>query len=140
MQALQCVRGGPCAPQWWQHRGNVSNGVIGLHVLGWGGSPTLLALEDASDYLAAMLLTSNGVTGVVSQSVPDWIPTRGHNKVAPKTDPEPAIMDLQGEATRRRLEESEEIVKNVEAAREMPEVVLDNSPVGEPQSNGAWKA
>lgn len=69
------------------------------------------------------------------ERVSKWIAGLGYRKVIINSDQEPAMLDLQEESRRRIVEERRKLVKDIEST--LSEIVLENPPVGEFESNGA---
>ena len=109
--------------------------------------PTLVIRERTSGGTWALPTLRKGVNNNnIAKRIVEIIDSVGAYKVIIKTDQEPAIIDVQKEVRRELWEELTEIMKDVKNIKTNVSydnrlksggiVILENSPVGESQSNG----
>ena len=110
--------------------------------------PILVLKEKISNGVWALLFIRKGAyKSKIVKRVTEIINSVGSPKIIIKSDQEPAIVDLQKEIRKELWDEIIEIAKQTKGVKEGTskddfikqaggEVILENRPVGEPQSNG----
>ena len=114
--------------------------------------PTLVIKERISNGVWALPLVRKGAyKSKIVKRVIEVINSVGSHKIILKSNQEPAIVHLQKHARRKLWDEFFEITKQAKGIKEGTirddfvkpaggEVILENSPVGESQSNGLLKS
>lgn len=108
-------------------------------------SPILVAHDNKIECIRAWVVPFKGGRIGVFHRVCHWLNYFGQNKVILKADQGPAIIDLQKAIEDERAKAIEETMTHTHSTRNMEHemetgpfsIVLDKSPVGESQANGA---
>ena len=110
--------------------------------------PTLIIRERTSGGTWALPTLRKGINNNnIAKIIVEIIDSVGAHKIIIKTDQEPAIIDVQKEVRRELWEELNEVMNEVKSLKMNTSyddkvksggiVILENSPVGESQSNGS---
>ena len=130
-----CTDAGPCGYQ------VISIDYIFLSQNSAKTSPRFAAMGGVSKAFGARVAPPMANPISVAQRVVQWINGLGHGKVMFKSDKEPSIIDLQRALKIERQQAIEDMTKHMRAMSgfddelEDVDVVTENSPVGNPQSN-----